>query len=504
MAQVAQVSNAPSARLEIVFPARLWDTLWLHLFGPPDERADGQDEQMALLLAAPAISAGSTRLIVAELIPAGPEDLVFQSSGGIAPTGEFVAGALTRCRQEGWSLIEVHCHPFGAGRLTTFSGIDWRNDRAKMPAVARLLPDEAFHATMVVGPASLDAHYYDRTPPRPRVRPVRQVTIVGGGDGQPGLIRVRPATALREDRSPWGERYSRQVALLGRATQDLLAESSVAVIGLGGLGSLAALELAHLGAGRLILIDPDVVERSNLNRLLAATEADIGRPKAELYAGLVRAVSAGCEVTALCASILDASALDLAKQADVLLGCVDSHGARLVINQLAVQYLIPLIDGGVGARLDGARNVTDAGGQVQVILPGLGCLACRGFIDARQAALDLAPAHVRELERDHGYGTREPAPAVVFLNGVVASLQVAEAVKLISGSGRGARHPAAPILRYDLLRQTLTTATFSETGTCPTCGPGGVSGLADLSPIVAADALPVPAPPFAGGPTGPG
>jgi molybdopterin-synthase adenylyltransferase len=353
---------------------------------------------------------------------------------------------------------------------------------------------------MVVGPASLDAHYYDRMPPRPCIRPVRQVTIVGG-DGEPGMARIRPTTAGRGDRPRWGERFSRQVGLLGHGTQELLAESSVAVIGLGGLGSLAALELAHLGAGRLILIDPDVVERSNLNRLIGASEADIGRSKAELYGARAAAASPGCEVTALCASILDGGAIDLAKQADVLLSCVDSHGARLVINQLAVQYLIPLIDGGVGARLDRRGHVTDAGGQVQLILPGLGCLACRGFIDARQAALDLAPAHVRQLERDHGYGTREPAPAVVFMNGVVASLQVTEAVKLISGSGHGAA--PAPILRYDLLRQTLTTATFSETGTCPTCGPDGVSGLADLSPLAAAYELPVPAPPASGGSAGP-
>jgi hypothetical protein len=163
---MSRVSRAPSARLEIVFPAWLWRALRLHLFGPAGAAGKNRDEQMALLFAAPGTSAGSTRLVVAEFLPAGPEDLVYQSAGGIAPTGEFVARALTRCRQEGWSLIEVHCHPFTPGRFTTFSAIDWRNDLAKMPALARLLPGEAFHATMVVGPASLDAHYYDRMSPR--------------------------------------------------------------------------------------------------------------------------------------------------------------------------------------------------------------------------------------------------------------------------------------------------------------------------------------------------
>lgn len=185
--------------------------------------------------------------------------------------------------------------------------------------------------------------------------------------------------------------------------------------------------------------------------------------------------------------ILSAEALALVRTADLVLGCVDSHGARLVLNQLAVQYVIPYLDAGSGTRLDTDLRVTHVGGQVQAVLPGLGCLECRGFIDARQAAFDLAPPHVRSRELAHGYGTRTPAPSVVFLNGVVASLLVAQAVQLLSGAlptRHGGSVPA--ITLYDLLTPSLTPVTAAAVDGCPTCGADGVTALGDLSPLQSA------------------
>jgi hypothetical protein len=270
-----------------------------------------------------------------------------------------------------------------------------------------------------------------------------------------------------------------------------LARSTIAVVGLGGLGSLVALELAHLGAGSLVLIDPDVVERSNLNRLIGASARDVGRPKVDVYASMISKVSPTCQLMPVRAPIIADEALRATKQSDLLLSCVDSHGARLVINQLAVQYRLPLVDGGTGVRLGDQQHRPNIGGQVQVVLPGLGCLSCRGFIDARQAALDLAPASVRQRELDHGYGTNEPAPAVVFLNGVVASIQVTETMRLICGiAGEGLLRDAAPITTYDLLRQSIVQAQVAPDPACTTCGIDGVGGLADLSPLYHADMIP--------------
>jgi molybdopterin/thiamine biosynthesis adenylyltransferase len=207
------------------------------------------------------------------------------------------------------------------------------------------------------------------------------------------------------------ERYSRQLPLVGPDRQRTLEGLTVAVVGLGGLGSFAALELAHLGIGKLLLIDPDRIEESNLNRLLGAGPGDVGRYKVEVYRDFIRNVAPPTDCQALAANVTATEALEALKAADVVLGCVDNHGARLVLNAFCLQHGLPYIDAGTGVRL-GQEEQVHAGGQVQLALAGAGCLQCRGFINAQQAAFDLATPGQQASERERGYGTGQPAPSV--------------------------------------------------------------------------------------------
>jgi molybdopterin/thiamine biosynthesis adenylyltransferase len=182
---------------------------------------------------------------------------------------------------------------------------------------------------------------------------------------------------------------------------------------------------------------------------------------------------------------LDSAALDHAKSADLLMGCVDGHGARLSLNHLSIRYVIPLIDAGSGARPGTDDLAGKLGGQVQVVAPGFGCLECRGFIHAQRAAFDLAPPAVQEYERAHGYGTEEAAPSVIFLNGAVASMQVALAVRALSVGSEHA--PGTPkLVIYDAQSQRAFPAAVSYSPECATCGIDGVTGVGDLAPLRAA------------------
>ncbi len=434
---------------------------------------------MAFLLASSNRSALNTRLLVCEMIPAGPADFVYQARGGLEPKAEFVAATIKRCLKEGWHLIEVHSHPFDTGKRTTFSAVDWANDRKKMPALASIIPEPFLHATMVVGQKALDAHYYDRA--SQRIRPITQVTLVGE------RVQQLRTTASREHRRARqvDERFHRQALFFGSATQQALARATVAVVGLGGLGSLVATQLAHLGVGHLILIDPDHVERSNLNRLFGAGSADIGRAKVDVYAEIVKRISETTRVTTLPLSLLDRTdqtAIDFARGADVIAGCVDNDGARLILNQIAVRYLIPLVDGGSGVHLDAASRVQAAGGQIQRVLPGAGCLECRGYINPQRVHFDLAPAAFQANARAHGYGTDSVAPSVIYLNGIVASQQVAEIVALLSEEELTNEAPP-PLMVYNALQRKLTPIHAQADPTCPTCGLEGLSGIGDFAPI---------------------
>lgn len=467
---------------DIVLSSSLWLQLRDHLL--PTDGTGPPNEQLAFILAAPNITASRIRLVGHELLVAQRAHLAHQSASAIGPEGQFVADALTRCRQEGWSLIEVHSHPFDSGPRTTFSGVDWSNDRLKMPRLASMLPEPFYHATIVVGQNSLDAHYYQRT--TGAILPIPQVTIVGGIRDDSPVLRQFPSSSTSRPgpRGPRELRHSRQLPLLGASTQEAFSKARIAVVGLGGLGSFVALELAYLGVGHLILLDPDRIELSNLNRLIGAGPEDVGRYKVDVFGELIARVAPNVGVTAVAAPLLDSVALHQAKAADLLLGCVDGHGARLSLNHLSIRYLIPLIDAGTGARLGTDSSTAKLGGQVQVVAPGLGCLECRGFIHAQRAAYDLAPPAVQEYERAHGYGTDEAMPSVIFLNGVVASMQVALAVRILSA--RPDEYVAPKLVVYDAQVQRAFPAVVEYSPECATCGIDGVVGVADLAPLRAA------------------
>jgi hypothetical protein len=465
---------------EIAFARSQWEELTRHLLRPKNGSDGHQDEQLVFVLAGHSQSDHGARLVARDFNVAESQDFDHQSAGGLRPTAEFVAKALSRCRQEGWSLIEVHSHPFNNSSNTTFSGIDWRSDRSKMPVIATMLPPPAYHVTMVMGQASFDAHYFDRA--SGEIRSVDHITIIGDAANGPAVERRVTSSATLGSPFRLKERHLRQAPLLGTATQEILAQSTALVVGLGGLGSFASLELAHLGFGHLVLVDPDRVELTNLNRLVAAPQSKIGEFKVNVYAEAIAAIAPATVVTTYPVSILDDAALAVAKGCDILLGCVDSHGARLILNRLAVQFMLPLVDAGTGARRkDSTTKEWNVGGQVQAVLPNIGCLECRGFIDPARAAYDLASPEMQEFERDHGYGTGEPAPSVIYLNGVVASIQVATAVFMLASAG-SSRWPG-PIVLYDAQAQSLTPAQVSGNPNCPTCGIDGIVGLADLYPV---------------------
>ncbi|MCA1693944.1 MAG: ThiF family adenylyltransferase, partial [Actinobacteria bacterium] len=268
-------------------------------------------------------------------------------------------------------------------------------------------------------------------------------------------------------------------------TQEALSKARVAVVGLGGLGSFVALELAYLGVGHLILIDPDRIELSNLNRLIGAGPHDVGQYKVDVFRDLIKRLAPGVTVTAVAAPLLDSAALDHAKAADLLLGCVDTHGARLSLNHLSIRYLIPLIDAGTGARLGTDSLNAKLGGQVQIVAPGAGCLECRGFIHPQRAAYDLAPPELQEYERNHGYGTEEARPSVIFLNGVVASMQVAETARIFTAAS-SQKEVTPKLVMYDARAQRTFSAAVPYSPECATCGTHGVTGLADIAPLQAA------------------
>ena len=240
-----------------------------------------------------------------------------------------------------------------------------------------------------------------------------------------GSYRVIGRQITRLYAQPPGERdsttdHDRQVRMFGTAGQQVLRASRIAVVGLGGVGSLVAEYLARLGVGNLILIDPDEIESSNLSRVVGATGLDVraGQLKTEIAVRHAREMATDAILEPIAGDVASDAVAHVLRDCDFIFLAADSMRARLVVNALAHQYLIPAVQMGAKIRRHDDGRLADAMCAVRHIRPGTGCLWCNGFIDPTQLAIEAKSDSER---REQAYGVAEPNPSVITLNAVAAA-----------------------------------------------------------------------------------
>ncbi len=410
-------------------------------------------------------------LLVHKLISMPDDAYEHRSSGLVVTRREFVHQLLVRCAEENLSMLEAHTHPWSAS--VRFSGIDMNSDARKFLATQSMSPPFR-HATMVFGgDMSFEGHLWDYH--RQRMDPIDRVKVAGlsqqlrypTGVARPSLVQAQR------------EIFDRQIRAFGEAGQEMLRNLTVGIVGLGGLGSQIAQGLALLGVGHLILVDPDILEPSNANRVVCINRRHVTKrlPKVNAISRMLKQLCmTPPKVTSIETAVTEPQAWQALLWTDVLVGAVDSATARQFLNCLSVCGLIPYLDAGVGVKAQDGR-IQAGGGQVRVVLPGTSfCLTCLGQEVAQQVEEQLTPEQ-RELSQRLGYiqGERIPNPQVVFLNGVLASLLVWELVKLVTGC-----LPVIPYIHYDLLEQKVFPVPDAhQRSDCLMCSPNGLLAMGD-------------------------
>jgi hypothetical protein len=186
------------------------------------------------------------------------------------------------------------------------------------------------------------------------------------------------------------QRTARLNAAFGLEAAVRLRGATVAIIGAGGTGSAAIEVLARAGVGRLIVVDPDQLTESNLERVHGSSQTHTSRrwTKVALAREHVHAIDPTCEVVGLVGSLPQDEVIDAVVTADVLLGCTDQQHSRLAISDLAVRFLVPAIDCGVA--LEGTDGKV-SGQIVQLVrcLSADPCVLCRGMINAQRLGQEL-------------------------------------------------------------------------------------------------------------------
>lgn len=213
-------------------------------------------------------------------------------------------------------------------------------------------------------------------------------------------------------------RFSRQ-GFLGPDSERILRRARIAIVGLGGGGSHIAQQAAHIGIGDYVLIDPDRVEHTNLNRLVAAKRSDVfwRRRKTEIARRLILGINPKAKITTVSRPWDEAK--ELLRDRDLIFSCVDTFACRRDLEVAARRYLVPLIDIGMDVHPEDDRyHIT---GQVILSMPGQPCLRCLGLIRENQLA-----------DEARRYGVAGPRPQVVWPNGVLASSAVGVGMNLLT------------------------------------------------------------------------
>jgi hypothetical protein len=254
--------NPPARGWSLTIPSRLWAELRQHLF-----RDDG-DEHGAVILAGRSDGPRGPRLLARELILAvDGVDYVEGTTGYRALRPEFVRDAAIRGREEKLAYLAVHNH-FGTTTVG-LSKIDLDSHERGYPALRKITRQVVGAVVFTPQAAAGDLWLQDGTH-----APLSEVMIPGGN-----LVRLAPRPSQVTSAEA---RHDRQARLFGDRGQQAFGKMRVAVVGLGGVGSLVAELLARLGVGHLVLVERDIVDETNLPRLVAAEPDDVGKPKTEL------------------------------------------------------------------------------------------------------------------------------------------------------------------------------------------------------------------------------
>lgn len=233
-------------------------------------------------------------------------------------------------------------------------------------------------------------------------------------------------------------RYDRQIMIFGKEGQEKLKKAKVAVVGVGGLGSPIAIYLAAVGIGKIILIDSQVPELSNLNRQVLHWEPDLGkRYKVESAKEKLEKLNSTIKIIPIKEKLNKDNIEQILNGVDIVVDALDNFSTRYILNEFCVKKGIPLIHGAVEGYL----------GQITTIIPGeTPCLRC-----------------IFPEKQDRG----EKFPIVGTTAGAIGIMQANEVIKMITGHGELIKNK---LLFVDFAHNDFQAIPVKRNKNCPVCG----------------------------------
>ncbi len=235
------------------------------------------------------------------------------------------------------------------------------------------------------------------------------------------------------------ERYGRQLLAFSVESQERLKNSTVLIVGAGGLGSVISIYLTYMGIGKIVIVDDGIVELNNLNRQILYSDKDINEYKAVVACRKLKEFNPRVTIECYKEKFDENNGSKLVREADVVIDALDNWRTRLILNSLCIRHGKPLVHGGVEGWY----------GQVTTIIPRqTACLNCL-FVGRKI------------VER------RNIIPVIGFTPGIIGLIEVVETVKLLTQTGELLTNK---LLLINLYTMEFRTVNIERNPKCPVCG----------------------------------
>lgn len=357
-------------------------------------------------------------LSIHKLVPISYDECERRPDGVTWSTRRLVP-LLEEAMKRDMAILRIHSHPTG---FEEFSSVDDESDRDLFSSVHGWTDSEAPHVSAVMLP---DGRMFGRgVVPGPDFVVLDSIAVAGDS------VRFFFADKAVGNLPGFTLRHAQ---LFGRGTTALLRRLAVAVVGCSGTGSIVIEQLARLGVGKLVIVDPDHVEEKNLNRIVNAIREDayLRRPKVDVAARAIAGMGFATELTTVRENLYTPEAVRAVAECDLLFGCMDGAEGRHLLSRIATYYTLPYFDVGVALEADGKGGVDEVAGAVHYVQPGASTLLERGAYTMKQVEAEglrrTDPKEYRaRLRANYIQGVREDRPAVISVNMLFAASVVLE------------------------------------------------------------------------------
>lgn len=383
-----------------------------HLF-PEDKK-----EAISIILCGSYKYSSSEKFFVYEIFHIPYDQCILRTNKNVKWPTNFLEPILEKAERKKLSIFKIHSHD---KVYNNFSKTDDEADKQLFPQIYTWLNSDRCHGSLIM---LSDGKIIGRiVMPDGQFQDIGNIRKIGGNIelsfSEEKIIDTKDEFALRHRQA------------FGEGTFNKLKKIKASVIGCSGTGSFVIEQLARLGIGELVLVDPDIVEVKNLNRIVNSTYKDAitSEPKVLVQERAIKNMNTGTKVMCFHSNLYDYEVINEVASSDVLFGCMDSIDGRHLLNRISNFYLLPYFDLGVKLESDGFGGIEYIVGSVHYLQPGKSTLLSRNVYSLQKLySSDLLRTDPKEykkqLKEKYIKGIEVEKPAVISINNQISTLAI--------------------------------------------------------------------------------